>query len=66
MIIKNWMQKETLTICGDMSAREAKAIFDDRKPPFIPVVDDGRLRGILTRKDVRQHRASRRQKAFMN
>ncbi len=53
MIIKNWMRKDKpLTIQSDMLTFEAKKIFDEYKLQFIPVVDNGRLRGILARRDL--------------
>ncbi|MCP4688994.1 MAG: CBS domain-containing protein [Desulfobacterales bacterium] len=54
MIIKNWMQKDPPTISSDMLASEAQAFVDERKLPFISVVDDGTLRGILARRDLRE------------
>ncbi len=54
MIIKNWMQTDPLTIESDMLASEAMTLFDKHNIPFIPVVDDGRLRGLLARRDIRE------------
>ncbi len=53
MLIKNWMQKDPITISGDMLASEAMKLFDEHKVRFIPVVDEGKLRGILPRRDLR-------------
>ena len=57
MIIKNWMQKDPITISSDTLASEATKIFDEHRVRFIPVVDGGTLRGILPRRDLR-HAAS--------
>jgi acetoin utilization protein AcuB len=57
MIIKNWMQKDPITISSDTLASEATKIFDEHRVRFIPVVDEGKLRGILPRRDLR-HAAS--------
>jgi acetoin utilization protein AcuB len=57
MIIKNWMQKDPITISSDTLASEATKIFDEHRVRFIPVVDEGTLRGILPRRDLR-HAAS--------
>lgn len=57
MIIKNWMQKDPITISSDTLASEATKIFDEHRVRFIPVVDGGKLRGILPRRDLR-HAAS--------
>ncbi len=54
MIIKNWMQTDPLTIESDMLASEAMTLFDKHHLPFIAVVDDGRLRGLLARRDIRE------------
>ncbi len=54
MILKNWMEKDPLTVTGDMLASEAKVLFNQHKMPFIPVVENGRLRGILSVKDLRE------------
>jgi acetoin utilization protein AcuB len=54
MIVKNWMNKNLVTISSDVTAREAMDMFNEHKLPFLPVVDNGRLRGILARRDLRQ------------
>ena len=54
MIIRNWMRKDPVTIHSDMLASEALDVFESCGQPFIPVVDDGRLRGILARRDLRE------------
>ncbi len=54
MIIRNWMRKDPVTINSDMLASEALGVFERCGLPFIPVVDDGRLRGILARRDLRE------------
>jgi acetoin utilization protein AcuB len=53
MFIKNWMRKDVLTISSDMNASIAMKLLEENKLPFIPVVDNGVLRGILTRRDIR-------------
>ncbi len=54
MLIINWMQKDPVTINSDMTASRASELFNELKVPFLPVVDDGKLRGILARRDIRQ------------
>jgi acetoin utilization protein AcuB len=54
MLIRNWMQKDPLTIQSDMTASEAVKLFDEHHVSFIPVVDGGKLRGILARRDLRE------------
>ena len=53
MFIKNWMRKKVLTISSEMNANSAMRLLEENKLPFIPVVDNGVLRGILTRRDIR-------------
>jgi acetoin utilization protein AcuB len=54
MLIVNWMKKDPVTIHSDMPASRARQLFIELKVPFLPVVDDGKLRGILARRDIRQ------------
>ena len=54
MLISNWMRKDPVTINSDMTASRARQLFIELKVPFLPVVDDGKLRGILARRDIRQ------------
>jgi acetoin utilization protein AcuB len=54
MIIKNWMQKDPVKISSNMTAGEAMKIFDEHDKLFIPVVDKGKLRGILAKNDLRE------------
>ncbi len=54
MLVRNWMRKDPTTIPSDMTARDAHKLFNELKTPFIPVVDSGRLRGLLARRDIRQ------------
>jgi acetoin utilization protein AcuB len=54
MLIVNWMRKDPVTINSDMTASRARELFDELKVSFLPVVDDGKLRGILARRDIRQ------------
>lgn len=54
MLIKNWTQKDPITIPSDMLASEALKIFVEHNARFIPVVDEGKLRGILVKRDLRE------------
>jgi acetoin utilization protein AcuB len=49
MIVGNWMQRDPITITGDTLVSEAKRIISERNLHALPVVEDGHLRGILTR-----------------
>jgi acetoin utilization protein AcuB len=52
MIVKNWMSKHPDTISSDLSAKEAINIFEENKVPFISVVDNGKFRGLIARRDL--------------
>ncbi|OGR25415.1 MAG: protein stimulating phenylphosphate synthetase activity [Desulfobacterales bacterium RIFOXYA12_FULL_46_15] len=54
MIVKNWMRKNPETISSDLSAKEAMHIFEEKKVPFMAVVDDNKFRGLLARRDLRE------------
>ena len=54
MLIKNWMRKHPITISSDMLASEAIKVFSEHDLRFMPVVDKEQLRGILTRRDLRE------------
>lgn len=46
------MSSPAVTICGDCSLREAAALMVDARINRLPVVDDGKLIGIVTRADL--------------
>jgi acetoin utilization protein AcuB len=48
MIVRNWMQPNPVTVDGDTLVSRAKEIITERNLPGLPVVDDGRLRGLVT------------------
>ena len=54
MIVKNWMRKNPETISSDLSAKEAMHIFEEKRVPFMAVVDDNGFRGLLARRDLRE------------
>ena len=54
MIVKNWMRKNPETISSDLSAKEAMHLFEEKKVPFMAVVDDNKFRGLLARRDLRE------------
>lgn len=49
MIVRNWMRLNPTTIEGGMLLAEAYRIFSDQSVRAVPVVEDGTLRGLLTR-----------------
>ena len=52
MIVRNWMQANPMTIGSDTLASEAKRLLSEHNLHALPVVDDGRLRGLVTRANL--------------
>jgi acetoin utilization protein AcuB len=52
MILRNWMRKEPVTVTSDSSVIEATRIIAETNLRALPVVDEGQLRGIVTRRDL--------------
>ena len=65
MIVRNWMQHNPKLVDGDTLLSEAKRILSEHNLQALPVVDDGRLRGVITRAHCLQaaHFVSRTQSA---
>lgn len=54
MIVKNWMRKNPDTISSDLTAKEAMHLFEEKRVPFLSVVDNNKFRGFLARRDLRE------------
>jgi acetoin utilization protein AcuB len=52
MHVRNWMQANPITIPSDTLVSEAKRILSENHLHALPVVDDGRLRGLVTRANL--------------
>ena len=52
MIVANWMKSNPLTIVSDTLVSEAKQLISERNLHALPVVDNGRLRGLVTRANL--------------
>ena len=52
MIVRNWMQANPMTIPSDTLVSEAKRLLSDHNLHALPVVDKGRLRGLVTRANM--------------
>jgi len=52
MLVRDIMTKDVVTVSPDTHLIEVKKLFDDRKLKRIPVVDKGKLVGVVTRKRV--------------
>lgn len=52
MIIRNWMRKDPVSIRSDALVSEAQELVQRHGLRYVPVVDNGVLRGILRRRDL--------------
>lgn len=52
MLVKNWMLPQQFSIPSDALAVEAVTIIRDNNLKMLPVVDGGRLRGVVHRRDL--------------
>ena len=52
MIVKNWMLPLQFSISSNALATEAVKVIEEHNLKMLPVVDEGRLRGIVHRKDL--------------
>lgn len=49
MIVRNWMKAQPVTVTSDTLVSEAKRLLVRNNLRALPVVDDGKLRGLVTR-----------------
>ncbi len=52
MLVKNWMLPQQFSISSDALAVEAVTVIRENNLKMLPVVDGGRLRGIVHRRDL--------------
>jgi len=52
MYVKNWMLPQQFSVSSDALAVEAAAIIEQNKLKMLPVVDGGRLTGVVHRRDL--------------
>jgi acetoin utilization protein AcuB len=52
MILRNWMERDPVTVGSDTLVADAIALLVEKNLRALPVVDDGTLRGLVTRKDL--------------
>ncbi|HEU5295808.1 MAG TPA: CBS domain-containing protein, partial [Burkholderiaceae bacterium] len=52
MLVRDWMQADPITIPSDTLVSQAKRILSEHNLHALPVVDDGRLRGLVTRANL--------------
>ena len=52
MLVRDWMQPQPLTTGSDTLVSEAKRLMSEHRLHALPVVDEGRLRGLVTRANL--------------
>lgn len=52
MIVRNWMQANPMTIPSDTLVSDAKRLLAEHNLHALPVLDHGRLRGLVTRANM--------------
>ncbi len=57
-LVRDWMSRQVVTVTPDTLLSEASRLMTERRIRRLPVVENGRLLGILTYGDVRAARPS--------
>lgn len=57
-LVRDWMSREVITVTPDTTVLEAGQILIEKAIRRLPVIEDGKLVGIVTYGDVRGARAS--------
>jgi acetoin utilization protein AcuB len=52
MIVRHWMQPDPITVVGALRVTEARQILTENQLHALPVVEAGRLRGLVTRANL--------------
>jgi len=52
MLVKNWMLPQQYSVTSDALATEAAVLIETHNLKMLPVVDEGRLRGVVHRRDL--------------
>jgi acetoin utilization protein AcuB len=58
MLVKNWMRKPAITIDADASMHDAIKLLKNHNIKMLPVMEKGRLVGIVTDRDLKRASAS--------
>lgn len=59
MFVSDWMTRKVFTVAPDSSVSEAMNLIRAKKIKHIPVVRDGKLKGIVSDRDIRDYSPSR-------
>jgi acetoin utilization protein AcuB len=54
MLVQNWMTRDVVTVEADTPFLEARLILKDKKIRHLPVVDSGKLIGVVTDRDLKE------------
>jgi CBS domain-containing protein len=57
-LVRDWMTRKVITVSPDMTLPDAERLMETKRVRRLPVLDDGRLVGIITFGDVRQAQPS--------
>lgn len=58
MLVKNWMSKPAITIDANGSMKDAIKLFKEHDIKMLPVMEKGKLVGIVTDRDIKRASAS--------
>ena len=58
MLVETWMSKPVITINADDSMQNATALLKERHIRILPVMESGKLEGIITDRDLKRASAS--------
>jgi acetoin utilization protein AcuB len=59
MLVEHWMTRDPLTVEADTPFLEARLILRDKRIRHLPVVDHGKLVGVVTDRDLKEAAPSR-------
>ncbi len=54
MLVQHWMSRDVVTVEADTPFLEARLILKDKRIRHLPVVDHGKLVGVVTDRDLKQ------------
>jgi acetoin utilization protein AcuB len=54
MLVRTWMSEDPVTISSHVRMKDAAALMREREVRHLPVVDDGKLVGMVTLADIRK------------
>ena len=58
MLVKNWMSKNVITMKAEDSMQHASSIMREHKVKMLPVLENGKLVGVVSDSDLKRASAS--------